>query len=53
MKKAISKLSSAPRSQMRTRSHSVIPMILTERPDRACELEPPIGIEPMTYSLRG
>jgi hypothetical protein len=23
-----------------------------ERPDRACELEPPIGIEPMTYSLR-
>jgi|SRR5580700_7620618 hypothetical protein len=45
-------VSSLARSQMRSRSHSVVPMILTERPDRACELEPPIGIEPMTYSLR-
>jgi hypothetical protein len=27
-------------------------MIMAERLDRVSELEPPIGIEPMTYSLR-
>jgi hypothetical protein len=33
-------------------SHSVGLMIMAEWLDRVSELEPPIGIEPMTYSLR-